>query len=212
LPPLTLLTTAKLENKAMAKPEPKTNVPCPQCGRSREVGLYYAHRRRFSEAVCRGCRDRNKVGHGQTGTRAYHAWENMRSRCLNPNFPQFHHYGGRGITICDRWSSFENFLTDMGEPAAGMSLDRIENDAGYGPDNCRWATQAAQMRNTRANRLITAYGVTKKLVEWAEDLGTESYNILKRIGRGWSVEDAVTVPVGRSKHGRSDGSGVGMAP
>lgn len=82
-------------------------------------------------------------------SRAYIAWQNLRQRCLNTNHRDYPHYGGRGITVCDRWETFANFLADMGEPAAGLTLDRINNDAGYFPDNCRWATWAVQRRNQR---------------------------------------------------------------
>jgi hypothetical protein len=92
--------------------------------------------------------------HGRSRTPEYHAWKNMRQRCLNPNHPNYHHYGGRGVTICDQWlDSFAAFLADVGErPAPGLSLDRIDNDGNYEPGNVRWATQSQQIRNQRPRR------------------------------------------------------------
>jgi hypothetical protein len=86
---------------------------------------------------------------GGTSTRAYRAWENMKSRCDNPNLPQWSDYGGRGITYCDEWKSFEGFLRDMGEPPSGTTLDRIDNEQGYSRANCRWADRVTQRLNQR---------------------------------------------------------------
>lgn len=87
--------------------------------------------------------------HGQVGSGAYTSWYAMKQRCTNPNNKSFAGYGARGITICDRWMAFENFYADMGDRPEGYTLDRISNDRGYEPDNCRWATHAEQRRNQR---------------------------------------------------------------
>ena len=87
------------------------------------------------------------VTHGKTGSKEYSIWVNMKQRCLNPNNTSWRNYGGRGITICKRWLKFENFYADMGERPKGLTLDRIDNDKGYSPQNCRWTTMKVQALN-----------------------------------------------------------------
>jgi hypothetical protein len=89
------------------------------------------------------------VRHGMTRTPTWSSWNSMRDRCLSATNKDFHNYGGRGITICSRWESFENFLADMGEKPEGMSLDRIDVNGNYEPGNCRWADYSTQNRNQR---------------------------------------------------------------
>ena len=101
-----------------------------------------------------GCLQREQAGtqrltHGQRHSRTYESWKHMKSRCSNPNYQYFASYGGRGIAVCERWEKFENFLADMGERPPGKSLDRIDNEKGYCPENCRWATHSEQMKNRR---------------------------------------------------------------
>ena len=98
-------------------------------------------------------------------TRAYEVWLNMRNRCNNPNHPSYKNYGGRGISVCDRWSDFKGFLEDMGEQPAGLEIDRIENDGDYEPGNCRWATSKQQKENNRKPKLTKLkVQVIKKLL------------------------------------------------
>lgn len=133
---------------------------------------------------------------GKTKNPAYQVWADMKQRCLNPKVPQYHNYGGRGITVCDRWlSSFENFLIDMGEKPAGKSIDRINNDGNYEPGNCRWATSKEQRDNQRTTHLIEIQGVTKPLRDWARDYGIHETTIHGRLRRGWDIESAVKTPV-----------------
>jgi hypothetical protein len=106
--------------------------------------------------------------------------------------PAYHNYGGRGITICVKWDIFANFLSDMGEVPPNHSLDRINNNGNYEPQNCRWATNEQQHRNTRRNRMIEYNGERLCLAEWEKRLGVGVGTIWRRIERGWPVGIALT--------------------
>lgn len=134
------------------------------------------------------------VTHGASDTRAYQTWLSMRQRCNNPNSRFFSYYGGRGIRICERWSVFENFLADMGQPGPGETLDRIDNHGDYEPANCRWATRQAQQNNRRVNRTITHEGQTRTISEWSRATGIHRNTITQRIDKGYP-DDAILSPV-----------------
>lgn len=116
---------------------------------------------------------------------------NMRHRCNNPNDPSYHRYGGRGIRVCERWDSFKNFHEDMGDCPDGMSLDRIDNDGDYSPENCRWATNKQQARNMSTNRMIAIDGQTKCLAEWCEQFKLDYSDVCFSLMRGSSVNQAL---------------------
>lgn len=130
--------------------------------------------------------------------RAYESWKAMKERCLNQNHVHFNQYGGRGITICDRWlKSFDNFLEDMGDRPEGKTLDRYPNkDGNYEPDNCRWATPREQANNRETCRMLSHNGQTKTLTEWARFMGMTRGALKERIRKGWSIEAALGKPIG----------------
>jgi len=142
--------------------------------------------------------------HGYSRTRTYRSWQRIKQRCHDSNNPAYRDYGGRGIQMCSRWrDSFENFLADMGEcPGDDFSIERIDNNAGYVPNNCRWATAKGQARNTRRNRILELDGKSLCLAEWVEITGIKRTTITQRLDAcGWTVEEALTTPVlRRQKH------------
>jgi len=133
---------------------------------------------------------------GRTRTPEWDVWRSMIQRCNNPNAQAYHNYGGRGITVCKSWHTFENFLLDMGYRPPGGTLERVKNNKGYTPRNCVWASDAEQRRNTRSNRWLTVNGDRQLISEWARRLGTTNTVISLRISKwGWSVEAACTTPI-----------------
>jgi hypothetical protein len=130
--------------------------------------------------------------HGLHGTRTYRIWAAMLQRCTNPHNSSYSRYGARGIGVCKRWQSFENFLADMEQPPTNKhSLNRIDNNKGYNPSNCQWATVSTQLRNTRRNVQLTINGITKVAKDWATEYGIPANTILQRIRAGWSPEEVV---------------------
>jgi hypothetical protein len=132
-------------------------------------------------------------------TPTYNIWCGMvKHSCTDQNDKNWPNYGGRGIAVCERWQSFENFLADMGERPEGGTIERIDHNGPYSPGNCTWATRKEQNRNTRRNKILTYGDKTQTLAQWAEDLGINHASLLGRLNRGWSLERALTeVPRGR---------------
>lgn len=136
-----------------------------------------------------------KHGHyrGRKRSPEYSVWVGIKQRCFDSNMNIYPYYGGRGITMCDRWKNdFLLFLKDMGtRPSKNHSIDRIDNNGNYEPGNCKWSTRSEQMRNKRNSRYITINGETLHTKEWAEKLGIKAATINMRINRGWSLREAV---------------------
>jgi hypothetical protein len=119
----------------------------------------------------------------------------MRDRCNNPKNPSYHNYGGRGISVCERWDSFANFLADMGERPDGFEIDRRNNDGNYEPSNCHWISRQKNLNNTRDNRLLEFQGEVHTLSEWAQLKGMLWDTLRSRLRYGWTIERALTEPV-----------------
>jgi|SRR5688572_23683673 len=143
------------------------------------------------------------------GSPEYKAWDSMRQRCCNEQDKSWPHYGGRGIKVCDRWSVFENFLADMGRrPGPKHSIDRINSDLGYSPDNCRWTNWTQQARNRSNNRCVTIFGAPMTLVEASSVAGIPYKSVKGRLQKGWTVERALLTPINEAKRDAQRASGV----
>ncbi len=130
--------------------------------------------------------------HGKTGSRLYEVWHHMKSRCYYTKNKNYNAYGGRGIAVCDEWKndfmSFYNWAMENGYDDT-LTIDRIDNNKGYEPSNCRWVDMKQQSRNRRNTRTITYKGETKPISEWCELLNLNYYTVISRLDRlGWSVE------------------------
>jgi hypothetical protein len=178
--------------ETMARAERLKNGKKRSCGcLMREVATAVLARGRLKHGFCLG-----------GFPRWYHIYLGMVARCTNTAATGFQQYGGRGIRVCDRWlKSPADFLADMGEPPEDLSLDRIDNDGPYSPENCRWATRVEQQNNRRCNRNITHQGKTQSLSEWAREIGLTNATLTKRL-RSWSVDMALTAPVAQNKSSR----------
>lgn len=137
----------------------------------------------------------NKTGaiNGMSTTPQYNAYKTMVNRCYNPNHIQYKDYGGRGIKVCDRWRySYLNFYEDMGPRPDGMSLDRIDVDGDYCPENCKWSSTKEQGRNRRDTIYLTYKNETKPMAEWAEILGVKYGYLAKRRKSNKDMEKVIS--------------------
>lgn len=150
------------------------------------------------KTVSCGCFFKRKRG-GKRDYKSYHVWRSMLQRCREKD-PR---YGGRGIKVCKRWLKFENFLKDMGERPAGMSIERKDNDGNYEPSNCKWATPKEQTRNSSRNVKITMNGKTQCVADWAAELKVPAKRVYARLKMGWGIQHALLdhVSVHHSRRG-----------
>lgn len=134
-----------------------------------------------------------KVAEPKEQIRGYNSWRGMRDRCSSPSHISYPWYGGKGIKVCDRWNeSFENFIADLGPPPEGKQwIERLDNDQGYEPGNCVWATPAQQLRNYSRNRWLTAFGKTMVVQDWAREIGLSRSTIDNRLRKGATAEEAL---------------------
>lgn len=152
-------------------------------GNSKSCGC---HKRKVSRA--------SLFKHGKSDTSVFYVWSNMVRRCHSPSNRAYRNYGARGITVCDRWRTFENFYADMGDRPEGLTLERIDNKKGYSPENCRWATRKEQGRNRRGLHKIPHEGRLITANELAEIAGMPAARIHARIKLGWPT-DKLTLPI-----------------
>lgn len=176
--------------KSRPGPTPLYFCQC-ECG---EAAILMKSNLLSSTSTSCGCYKRVcRVTHGKSGSLTYDIWSAMKARCLSPKNRSYQYYGARGISVCERWLVFENFIDDMGEAGFGMSIERRDNDKGYSPDNCYWLPKAKQVRNRNVSKWITYEGETLLQSEWARRIGID-VNALKRRLRKWPLELAMTTP------------------
>jgi hypothetical protein len=156
--------------------------------------------RKFCNRRCYFDSVRNLPTLRQLNKQRYWIHRAMIRRCTDPSCKDWPEYGGRGITVCDRWLSFANFLEDMGERPDGASIDRIDNSKGYSPDNCRWADAKQQSQNRR--HVIQVYTLDGRLSlkAYCAEVGLSYGTVKKRLELGWTLEDAITKPVRKMAH------------
>lgn len=179
------------------------------CGNSRRV-----RGATLTGGVSRSCgcllADKNREireTHGMSHKPEWRIWANMKKRCFNPNVHAFDRYGGRGITVCDRWvkgdgnfGGFQCFLADLGRrPSKDYSIERNDVHGPYSPENCRWATRHEQAINTQRTMFLTFKGKTQSVWAWQEETKISAPQIQKRIGRGWTVERTLSQRMRRSR-------------
>ena len=178
-----------------------------RCDCGKESLVRHTHLKSGESKSC-GCKrtvaGNGGVRRGDKYHRLYPTWQSMLQRCLNKTHPSFHHYGGRGITVCERWKKFRSFLDDMLDTyAEGLSIDRIDNNQGYSKENCRWATPKEQSNNQRKNKVLSYDGKSMTISQWSEHLNIPRKTISERLKRGWSVAEALT----RAATAKSNGVG-----
>jgi len=194
-----LVIVREVESRRYRGSGPKRYFLCRcDCGKEKEVRL--SHLRSGHTRSC-GCyvnaHSHRGVYHGMEGSPEHGVWKDMKSRCYRRKARGYRNYGGRGVRVCERWrKSFLAFFQDMGvRPSPEHSIDRIDNDGNYEPGNCRWSTRREQNRNRRDNRFLEFNGKTLCLADWAERHGMRRGTLHDRLGRGWSLEEALTRPV-----------------
>lgn len=142
--------------------------------------------------------------HGLTHHPLYRVWQRMKGCTSSPTHQDYHHYGARGITVCDEWANnFKSFYTWAMEHGwkSGLEIDRVDTNGNYCPENCRFTDRSGQMRNTRRTRMLTYNGKTQSVAAWAEETGIRSGTIYTRLNAGWSVEKTLTTEVSHANRG-----------
>lgn len=175
----------------------KWKCRCERCGKIFEILQNNLGRCKTCGCLRHDTRHALTHGHSANGktSKTYKAWSQMKQRCLNPNHEAYSDYGGRGITVCERWMTFPPFLEDMGEAPPGLTLERIDVNLGYFKENCTWATEAEQNRNRRDSVKYTIDGQTKNQSVWCMEFGIKHGTFANRLKRGWSVEKALKTPM-----------------
>lgn len=175
-----------------------------ECGNTKNIYPF-----QFTSQSIKSCGcilNKDKITHGLSDHPLYSEWFSMVNRCHNPSAHNYSRYGRRGIEVCEEWRySPENFISwveSTGGRPIDSTLDRIDNDKGYSPENCRWASVSQQSRNKRSNRMITYKGISKCLSDWCNELNINTKTAISRFSRGWTVEEVFETPVDKSSRNK----------
>lgn len=169
-----------------------------ECGGTRIVANDHLKRGEVTDCGCYRRHIARWEKHGKSNERIYTIWDLMKRRCFDSNRVEYKNYGGRGITVCPEWLDAQNFTEWAYQNGYSneLTLDRIDNDGDYCPQNCRWVSRKEQSNNKRNNRLITHNGQTKTITQWAEENGLPYYVLKKRYDKlGWTFERAISEPI-----------------
>lgn len=184
------------------KEHPRISVRCLcKCGTIKIIRLSYIVEERTKSCGCLRIANRIKHSLSITHKTEFRTWVAMLHRCNSPKDDSYKRYGGRGITVCERWNNPANFIEDMGlRPKGKYSLDRINNDLGYCKENCRWALKEVQSNNTSTNRFLELNGIRLTVTQWARRIGMKRITLSRRVNAGWSIPDAINTPASNKKH------------
>lgn len=192
---LTVLSRAENKIEPSGAVRAMWNCRC-DCGNERTVSGQTLSKGTTKSCGCLAVEmSKERSTHGQSYDSVYRIWNTMKQRCANPKNTHWDSYGGRGIKVCDRWLTFENFFQDMGERPHGLTLERKDNERGYEPGNVIWASRLDQANNRRTNVFITYNGETRTVAEWGRKTGFGKSAIMNRLSDGWPVERALTEPL-----------------
>lgn len=179
---------------------------CTTCGTIHLKKIYALKTEKRGQ--CFSCYLKSRITHGHSlvghVTRTYTTWSKMLARCRNPDRREYRIYGGRGISVCERWNDFKNFLADMGEKPIGLSIERINNDGNYEPFNCRWATRSEQANNRRTNKIVSVDGEVCTATQAAKKVGCSKGTIWRKLKLSNVPEGIIpfVIPIGPPKHKR----------
>lgn len=175
---------------------PRWDCLC-SCGNSHTVSGACLRKGNTRSCGCYQKEHPSRLRHGMSNALEYDIWLKMKARCSNPQDKSYPRYGGRGISYSPAWESFDVFIADMGKrPTNRHTLERVDNNLGYTPENCRWATYTEQARNKSSNRFLEIDGVKRPLSAWAEIGAVTPQHLRGRLRDGWGVKAAVFTPPG----------------
>ncbi|MEM7556346.1 MAG: hypothetical protein AAF378_20040 [Cyanobacteria bacterium P01_A01_bin.84] len=179
----------------------KWNCRC-DCGNTKIASGKHLRRGAIQSCGCLQKDSRTKHCHTSfhgVASRTYNAWHNMKQRCNNPKYRDYHNYGGKGITYDLAWENFANFLADMGKCPNNLELDRIDSNKNYCKSNCRWADEETQANNRLNNRYVTLNGKTQTIAQWCRELNLNYSSVMGRLKLGWDEAKALTTPIASRK-------------